>query len=161
MPLINSELWGFESLQDSYRDNDKLMYKNQKLLTKTMVPIVQIMNSCFKNDSVDNKLFDLASDSFSMIAYAHQDQSNFRGQLLKPAVSKPLRKLCNAPTSVTENLFGDDLHIHIQDLNKSRRYANNISYNKSHKRRSTSSSNFGFKKSRTDYHSNKSCQQTA
>ena len=49
------------------------MYKNQKLITKAMVPIVQIMNSCLeKNDSVNNRLFDLASDAFSMMAYAHR-----------------------------------------------------------------------------------------
>ena len=66
------------------------MYKNQKLITKAMVPIVQIMNSCLeKNDSVNNRLFDLASNAFSMMAYAHRDQSNIRRQLLKRAVSKP------------------------------------------------------------------------
>ena len=155
VPLINPELWNSESLQDSYRDNDKLMYKNQKLITKAMVPIVQIMNSCLeKNDSVNNRLFDLASDAFSMMAYVHRDQSNIRRQLLKPAVSKPYRKLCNASTPVTENLFGDDLHKQIKDMNESRKFANNISHNKSSsKRRSTSSSNFGFKKPRTDYRS--------
>ena len=36
VPLINPELWNSESLQDSYRDNDKLMYKKQKLITKAM-----------------------------------------------------------------------------------------------------------------------------
>ena len=54
VPLINSELWSSESLQDNYRDNDKLMYKNQKLLIKAMVPIVQIMNFCLK---IDRKLY--------------------------------------------------------------------------------------------------------
>ena len=118
--LINSKLWNSESLQDSYRDNDKLMYKNQKLITKPMLPIVQIMNSCLeKNDSVNNRLFDLASDGFSMMAYVHKDQSNIR--LLKPAVSKPYHKLCNALAPVTENLFGDGLHKQIKDMNESRK----------------------------------------
>ena len=161
VPLINPELWNSESLQDSYRDNDKLMYKNQKLITKAMVPIVQIMNACLeKNDSVNNRLFVLASDAFSMMAYAHRDQSNIRRQLLKPAVSKPYRKLCNASTPVTENLFGDDLHKQIKDMNESRKFANNISHNKSSsKRRSTSSSNFGFKKPRIDYRSRNESKQ--
>ena len=159
VPLINSKLWNSESLQDSYRDNDKLMYKNQKLITKPILPIVQIMNSCLeKNDSVNNRLFDLASDGFSMMAYVHKDQSNIR--LLKPAVFKPYHKLCNALAPVTENLFGDGLHEQIKDMNESRKVANNISHNKSSsKRRSTSSSNFGFKKPRTDYRSRNEMKQ--
>ena len=38
--------------------------------------------------------------------------------MLTPVVSKPYRKLCTPSTPLTENLFGDDLHKEIKDLNE-------------------------------------------
>ena len=113
MPLINSEIWSSDSLQESYKTNDKLFYKNQSLITKTMIPVIQIMKNC-KEKKNEKETFDLSCDAFQLLAYAHRDESNIRRQMLKPAVHKCYRKLCNPSTPVTENLFGDDLHKKLQ-----------------------------------------------
>lgn len=136
VPLINSELWNSDNLQEEYRANDKLFYKNQKLVTKAMLPVIQIMDKCLKQDT-DNEIFELACDSFQMLAYAHRDCSNIRRHMLKPAVSKPYRKLCTPSTPVTENLFGDDLHKQIKDLNETKKFTHNLSTQKN-KRKSYS-----------------------
>ena len=75
--LITSELWNSDSLEEEYRNNDKLLFKNQKLVTKAMLPMIQIMDKCLKQDS-DSEFFYLACDSFQLLAYAHQDSSYIR-----------------------------------------------------------------------------------
>ena len=72
--------------------NDKLLHKNQKLVTKAMLQIIQIMNQCIEKDT-DNNTFELACDAFQMLSYARRDCLNIRRHMLKPAVSKPYRKL--------------------------------------------------------------------
>ena len=47
-PLLNPELYNSDSLPEDFKSNDKLLYKNQKLLTKGMIPIIQIMNKCLE-----------------------------------------------------------------------------------------------------------------
>ena len=120
MPLINAEIWNSESLQETYKSNDKLFYKNQMLITKAMIPIIHIMNNCIEKKS-QNDTFDLACDAFQLLAYAHRDASNLRRHMLKPSISKEYRKLCNPATPITQNLFGDDLHKQIKDLNETRK----------------------------------------
>lgn len=129
VPLINSEIWSSDSLQESYKTNDKLFYKNQSLITKAMIPVIQIMNNC-KEKKNEKETFDLACDAFQLLAYAHRDESNIRRQMLKPAVHKCYRKLSNPSTPVTENLFGDDLHKQIKDINETRKFTNDFSVNK-------------------------------
>ena len=132
--LINPELWSSDGLADSYKASDKLLYKNQKLVTKAMLPIIQIMNQCIEKDS-DNTTFELACDAFQMLSYAHRDSSNIRRHMLKPAVSKTYRKLCSPSTPISEFLFGDDLHKQIKDLNETKKFTHEISTNK-YKRKS-------------------------
>ena len=127
VPLINSEIWSSDSLQESYKTNDKLFYKNQSLITKAMIPVIQIMNTCIEKKN-EKETFDLACDAFQLLAYAHRD--GFRRQMLKPAVHKCYRKLCNPSTPVTENLFEDDLHKQIKDINETRKFTNEFSVNK-------------------------------
>ena len=45
------------------------IYKNQKLMTKSMIPIVQIMNKC-RDKSDAQEIFDLACDAFKL-TYLH------------------------------------------------------------------------------------------
>lgn len=115
-----------------------------------MIPIIQIMNNCLeKDDSHNSKVFDLACDAFQLMAYAHRDTSNVRRQMLKPAVSKHYRKLCSPATPVTENLFGDDLHKQIKDLNETRKFTDNFStYKGKRKSRNSSYSSQPFKRAR-------------
>ena len=101
VPLINAEIWNSESLQETYKSNDKLFYKNQMLITKAMIPIIHIMNNCIEKKS-QNDTFDLACDAFQLLAYAHRDASNLRRHMLKPSISKEYRKLCNPATPITE-----------------------------------------------------------
>lgn len=129
VPLINNEIWSSDSLQENYKTNDKLFYKNQSLITKAMIPIIQIMNNCIEKKN-ESETFDLACDAFQLLAYAHRDESNIRRQMLKPAVHKSYRKLCNPSTPVTENLFGDDLQKQIKDIYETRKFTNDFSSSK-------------------------------
>ena len=129
VPLINPELWSSDGLEDNCKASDKLLYKNQKLVTKAMLPIIQIMNQCFEKDS-DNNTFELACDAFQILSYAHRDSSNIRRHMLKLAISKTYRKLCSSSTPISEFLFGDGLHKQIKDLNETKKFTHEISTNK-------------------------------
>ena len=47
--------------------------------------------------------------------------------MLKRVVSKPYRKLCTPSTPVSENLFGDDLHKEMKDLNETKKFTHTLS----------------------------------
>ena len=128
-PLLNPELWNSDCLSDDFKNNEKLLYKNQKLMTKSMIPIVQIMNKCLDKSDAE-EIFDLACDAFKLLSYAHKDKSYIRRLLLKPAVSRPYKKLCTPTAPVTEYLFGNDLQKQIKDLNEARKMTQNISGHK-------------------------------
>lgn len=124
-----------------------MLYKNQKLVTKAMLPLIQIMDKCLKQDN-DSDIFDLACDSFQLLAYAHRDTSNIRRHMLKPVVSKPYRKLCTPSTPVTENLFGDDLHKQIKDLNETKKFTHTLSSGQKNKRKSYTYQQGSYKRQR-------------
>ena len=125
-PLLNPEVDNSDSRPEDFKSNDKLIYKNQKLLTKCMIPIIQIMNKCLERSDTGD-IFDLACDAFQLLAYTHKDSSHIRRLSLKPAVLIPYKKLCTPSDSVSEYLFGNDLHKQIKDINESRKMTSNIS----------------------------------
>ena len=59
-------------------------------MTKSMVPIMQIMNICLDKRDAE-EIFDLACDAFKLLSYADKDKSYIRRLLLKPAVSRPYK----------------------------------------------------------------------
>ena len=130
VPLINPELWNSENFNEPYRSNDKMLFKNQKITTKAMLPIIQIMNKCLEDDS-HSEIFDLACDAFHLLAYGHRDMSHTRRQFLKPAVSKQYRKLCQTSVPVTEHLFGDDLQKQMRELNEAHKFTQDLAGRKS------------------------------
>ena len=125
VPLINPELWNSENLNEPDRSNDKMLFKNQKITTKAMLLIIQIMSKCLEDDS-HCELFDLACDAFQLLAYGHRDMSHTRRQFLKQAVSKQYRKLCQPSVPVTEYLFGDDLQKQMRDLNEGHKFTQDL-----------------------------------
>ena len=101
--MLNPELWNSDCLSDDFEHNNKLLYKNQKLMTKSMIPVVQIMNKCL--DKIDaEESFDLSCDAFKLLSYAHKDKSYFRRLLLKPAVSRPYKNCVHLPLKL-RNIF--------------------------------------------------------
>ena len=140
VPLINPEVWSSESLQEPYRANDKLLYKNQKLVTKALIPIIKIMNKGLDKNS-DSENFDWACDAFQLLVYGHKNMSNIRRQFLKPTVSKQYRRLCNPSTPVTENLFGNDLQKQMKDMNEASKLTQDLAGKKTKRKSSFSHSN--------------------
>ena len=63
-PLLNPELWNSDCLSDDFKNNEKLLNKNQKLMTKIMIPIVQIINKCLDKSDAE-EIFDLACDALN------------------------------------------------------------------------------------------------
>ena len=130
VPLINPELWNSDNLMEPYKGNDKMLFKNQRITTKAMLPVVQIMNKCLQ-DNTKTDIFDLACDAFQILVYGHRDMSQTRRQFLEPAVSKQYRKLCQSSVPVTEHLFGDDLHKQMRDLNEAQKLIQDLAGRKS------------------------------
>ena len=50
-----------------------------------------------------------AIDSLSLLAHANTELNNRRKELIKPDLYSDYKHLCSASTTVTAELFGDDL----------------------------------------------------
>ena len=67
VPKLNEELFFEESIATQYKKNDGILQKTQQLLTKGMIPLVQLMDKALKNEE-DSDIFDLATDSLQLLA---------------------------------------------------------------------------------------------
>ncbi len=52
-PSVNVELW--RNLSENYQQNDKLLTGNHRSVSKAMLPIIQIMNSCLADEKDGNE----------------------------------------------------------------------------------------------------------
>ena len=93
-----------------------MLQKTQKLLTKGIIPLIQLMNKALKEEE-HSEMFDLATDSLQLLAYTHRDISNIRRKFLKPAVTQKYKRLCSSKIPLTANLLGDDLDKQLKAIN--------------------------------------------
>ncbi|MES9879444.1 MAG: hypothetical protein ABW185_01005 [Sedimenticola sp.] len=122
VPKLNEELFFEDSINGVYKKNDSVLQKTQHLLTKGMIPLVQLMDKLLKQEIGDGEeLFDLATDSLQLLAYTHRDISNVRRKFLKPAVAPKYKRLCASHIPLTSLLFGDDLDKQLKAINDSKR----------------------------------------
>ena len=116
VPKLNEELFFEESIATQYKKNDGILQKTQQLLTKGMIPLVQLMDKALKNEE-DSDIFYLATDSLQLLAYTHRDISNVRRKFLKPAVAQKYKRLCSSNIPLTASLLGDDLDKQLKAIN--------------------------------------------
>ena len=122
VPKLNEELLFEESIDGSFKQNDGVLQKTQGLLTKGMIPLVQMMDNMVKDDVRDaDQLFDLATQSLQLLAYTHHDLTNVRRKFMKPAVAKKYKRLCTSNAPLTSQLLGDDLDKQLKDINDRKR----------------------------------------
>ena len=77
VPILNEELFFEESIATQYKKNDNMLQKTQKLLTKGIIPLIQLTDKALKEEE-HSEMFDLATDSLQLLAYTQRDISNIR-----------------------------------------------------------------------------------
>lgn len=92
VPISNEELFFEDSIASRFKKNDCMLQKTQTLLTKGITPLVQLLDKLIENESEDSQVFDLATDSLTLLAYTHRDISTIRRKFLKPAVAKKYKR---------------------------------------------------------------------
>ena len=73
MQKLNEELFIEESIAAQYKKNDGILQESQLLLSKGMIPLVQLMDKLL-NKEENIEIFDLATDSLQLLAYTHRDR---------------------------------------------------------------------------------------
>ena len=76
------------------------------------------------------KEFELAKDSFQLLAYAHRDVTNLRRQHIRSGLNERCRQLCNDATPLTNNLLGDDLEVQLKSMDAMRKLGMGITKGK-------------------------------
>ena len=136
VPKLNEELFFEESINSRFKKNDGVLQKTQLLLTKGMIPLVQLMDKLLKKDDAnhESEIFDLATDSLQLLAYTHRDISNVRRKFLKPAVAQKYKRLCSAHVPLSSYLLGDDLDKQLKSINERKRIGVQMTHEQSRKR---------------------------
>lgn len=130
VPKVNKAVWTSKQTSKELKESDRLMQRTQNYLTKGLIPLVKLMDKTLKSESEESEeLFDLAMDSFNLLAFSHRDISNQRRSLLAPAIDGKYKQLCgeSAPISST-HLFGDEenLEKRVKEIDESRKIGNKI-----------------------------------
>lgn len=137
VPKVNKAVWTSKQTSKELKESDRLMQRTQNYLTKGLIPLVTLMDKTLKSESEESEeLFDLAMDSFNLLAFAHRDISNQRRRLLTPAIDGKYKQMCgeSAPISST-HLFGDEenLEKRVREIDESRKIGNKINLYKAQK----------------------------
>ena len=73
IPKVNKTVWTSKQTSKDLKESDRLLQCTQTYLTKRLFPLVNIMDKTLKSSSEEsNDLFDLALDSFSLLAFCHR-----------------------------------------------------------------------------------------
>ena len=108
VPKVNKAVWASKHTRKPLKDADKLMQRTQRYLTQGLIPLVKLMDKTLKSESEESEeLFDLAMDSFNMLAFSHRDLSNQRRRLIGPAIAGKYKQLCSESAAISATqLFG-------------------------------------------------------
>lgn len=134
VPKLNKELWLTGALGHQTKEQDKTIQTAQKYLTYGLMPLVKLMDDLLQDDNSTTR-YELANESFQMLAYAHRDMSNVRRQLIKPNIAEKYKQLCNDSTPLTDNLLGDDLEKQIKTVDEMGKVGKSVSKGKGEKRK--------------------------
>ena len=133
IPKVNKTVWTSKQTSKDLKESDRLLQRTQTYLTKGIIPLVNIMDKTLKSSSEEsNDLFDLALDSFSLLAFCHRDLSSQRRRLLSPAISSKYKLLCSESAPISASyLFGDSeaLERQVKEIDEGRKLGNKINLN--------------------------------
>ena len=132
VPKVAKTIWTSKQTAKEVKDSDKCLQQTQLYMTKGLVPLVQIMNTTLQAETEEaEEIFELALDSFKLLAQSHRDLSTQRKRLLTPAISSKYRSLCTDATPITPTqLFGHDLTQQIKEIVESSKMGNKLSFSK-------------------------------
>lgn len=91
VPKINKDLCIGLSLHKPIKEQDKKFHTTQGYITAGMIPLVKLMD-CLLNTN-QYKEFEMTKDCFQLLAYAHRDVTNLRGQQIKPGINSKYQHL--------------------------------------------------------------------
>ena len=120
---VNEEIWSLNTGQMPHvRSADVKLQKIQDIMSKALVPVLQITEEliCLKDNpehKVDpSKGVNLCVDAMVLASQANTLMDNYRREQFRQVLPNNLRSLCQAPKTVSEKLFGDDIDKRIQDI---------------------------------------------
>ena len=125
VPQVARSIWTSKQTGQEIKDSDKALQLTQAYITHWMIPLVQIMDKLMNSESEESEeIFNLALDSYKLLATGHKDFSVERKSMLMPATAAKYKGLCGEATPITATqLFGDDLEQQIKYLNKAIKFA--------------------------------------
>ena len=133
VPKVNKSVWVAKNTSKDIRDSDRIMQRTQTYLTKGLIPLVKIRDKTLQSDSGESEeLFDLAMDSFNLLAFSHRDLSSQRRRLLAPAIANKYKQLCSETAPISPlYLFGEEesLEKKVKEIDDSRKLGSKINLN--------------------------------
>ena len=106
------------------------MQRIQTYLTKGFIPQIKIMDKTLQSDSGESEeLFDLAMDSFNLLAFSHRDLSSQRRRLLAPAIANKYKQLKVKEIDDSRKL-GSKINLNVQPSTSQQRYKTGASFNR-------------------------------
>ena len=115
---VNQLIW--DNLSSTIRSQDLKFQKVQASIVKGMTALARVTDAILKrvNEIQGGKvLAQEAIDSLSLLAHANTEL-NRRKELIKPDLHTDYKHLCSASTTVTAELFGDDLFKQVKDISE-------------------------------------------
>ena len=143
---VNQLIW--DNLSSTIRSQDLKFQKVQTSIVKGMTALARVTDAILKrvNEIKGGKvLAQEAIDSLSLLAHANTELNNRRKELIKPDLHTDYKHLCSASTTVTAELFGDDLSKQVKDISEVNRVGRKVTTSTVTRHKGPTHSNFGYK----------------
>ena len=143
---VNQLIW--DNLSPGIRSKDLKFQKVQTSLVKGMTALAHVADAILKDVNAINGGKALAQleaiDSLSLLAHANTELNTRRKELIKPDLHSDYKHLCSASTTVTDELFGEDLSKQVKDISEVNRVGRKVTSTVTH-HRTQSQSHFVYK----------------
>ena len=116
---VNQLIW--DNLNSTIGSQDLKFQKVQTSVVKGMTALARVTDAILKRVNEINGekvLAQEAIDNLSLLAHANTEVNNRRKELIKPDLHTDYKHLCSASTTVTAELFGDDLSKQVKDISE-------------------------------------------
>ena len=143
---VNQLIW--DNLSSTIRSQDLKFQKVQTSVVKGMTTLARVTDAILKRVNEINGgkvLAQEAIDSLSHLAHANTELNNRRKELIKPDLHTDYKHLCSASTTVTAELFGDDLSKQVKDISEVNRVGRKVTTSTVTRHKGPTHSNFGYK----------------
>lgn len=159
VPKVNKAVWTSKQTSKALKESDRLLQRTQMYLTKGLIPLVKVMDKTLQSKSEESDdIFDLALDSFNLLAFSHRDLSNQRRRLLKPPIASKYKQLCSESASIAPTyLFGEEelLEKRVKEIDESSKLGNKINLLSSSAQYKEKSKNYSQNNKQSGYQNSK------